>query len=171
MVWPIISLALPCAVGLRRRSFRERSRGSAPSVLPMSRPALTRRCACRPARDHSCVRSDVRDSLFGPHTRLIGHKRVALYRVADQHDLVLLGCGKTIRAHFATTLGTSRRCSRFATCRLCPETHARKSERSRFVRSIGHPSPVRREGGVPLVEWGSQENLRLPGPKSRAVAL
>src|ERR1017187_7007244 len=48
----IICRLEPCAE-LRRRSFRERSRGFAPSVLLPSRLASTRRCACRPARDQS----------------------------------------------------------------------------------------------------------------------
>jgi hypothetical protein len=52
-VGSIISLALPCAAALRRRSSAGRSLGSAPFGLPPSRLALTRRRAYRPARDHS----------------------------------------------------------------------------------------------------------------------
>jgi hypothetical protein len=39
----------PCGA-VRRRSFRGRSLGSASSGLPLSRQALTQRCACRRAR-------------------------------------------------------------------------------------------------------------------------
>ena len=116
----------PC-VAVRRRSSLGRSRGSAPSALPLSRRALTRRCACRRAQDRrSYAPMAPADLLLRPHSRLVGHEGIALHRIRRHHDVVIQSLERIARVRCATTSGTRRRCSRSATCRPCPGRPERK---------------------------------------------
>ena len=64
-----------------------------------------------------------------------------------------------------------RRCSRFAICRPCPGRPAHKSGWSPTHRK-NRPSTARPEKSRgSLARRGLQENLRLPGTQSRAIAL
>ena len=149
MVFPIISLASLCAAALRRRSFRGRSRGSAPSVLPLSRLALTRRCACRRARDRrsSTVSTVPPSLLLGPHSRFVGHEGIALHRVCRHHDVVIQSLEKQL-----VPVARPHRVRAAAVRDLPFAALVRKGSHinlvgPRLVGRIGHPPPVGRKRG------------------------